>query len=238
MTLVSASLLDCVADTLDSFLILGLKKKARDCYILSRTAFETMVNIAFICAQGEKAADRAISHAKQKGYRDRHRELEAGGMKISVKAASEIDTRLLQEVQNDLQQFTNKKGREITSWTPENTKQQIDEIFKHFGNKVAGGFSFGLLGTYRHASEILHGTFFGALYAMGIADYPVVKIPPRDAIRKEHIYSQIVMLCMSATSLILALSKRWPALADYYEQSAKIISRLAMEPWVHDKPNG
>ena len=55
------------------------------------------------------------------------------------------------ELQADLAMFTNKKGREITQWTPETVKERIDAIDSKYGPRASGDLNFGLFSIYRHS---------------------------------------------------------------------------------------
>src|SRR5690606_37509589 len=70
------------------------------------------------------------------------------------------------ESQELLREFTSRSGREITAWTPENVHQRLEVIQRHFGEDTVRELAFGLL-LYRHASEIAHGTLYGALFSWG-----------------------------------------------------------------------
>ena len=67
---VLAALLYSINNSCELIAILAVNGKARDCFVLARTIYETAVNFCFICAKGKEAAEKARRHALQKSFRD------------------------------------------------------------------------------------------------------------------------------------------------------------------------
>lgn len=57
----------------------------RDCFGIARSVRDGAVNVAYIVAAGNDAADRARRHALQKGYRDLHRKDPTGTVEVLSK---------------------------------------------------------------------------------------------------------------------------------------------------------
>jgi len=197
-----------LVETCMSIEILGSRCMMRDCYVLARTAFETAVNICFICAIGEEAANRAKRHAIQKSYRDLQRELDVNGIKLELSWSGANSVQRSPELQQALDEYTGRNGREITSWTPETVKQQLEVIERVFGDSVATHLVFGLLSIYRHASEIAHGTLFGALFALGLTRVDGGPKSERDmCLQRNAALIMVLMitgLCLHATIRVLS----------------------------------
>lgn len=65
-----------IQDSCKTISLLAPQGKMRDCFVIARMVFETIVNFCFICGEGDEAAARAKAHAMQKTHRDLQREVE------------------------------------------------------------------------------------------------------------------------------------------------------------------
>jgi Family of unknown function (DUF5677) len=156
-----------VSDSCRSLLLLAEHRKFRDCLVVARTIYLSIVNICFICARGEVAARRAARHAHQKAYRDlQRRDLRINDKKMTIKWTGSVDLDQSPELKAAVNEFTGSKGREVRSWTAENVQKQLEAIDKKYGEDVSMLLLFGLT-QFRHSSEVVHGTLFGALWALG-----------------------------------------------------------------------
>ncbi|MGC4027297.1 MAG: DUF5677 domain-containing protein [Steroidobacteraceae bacterium] len=165
---VASLLTNCIADSCESIYLLSRETKMRDSLVLARAIFETIVNVLFVLSKGDAIADKALRHALQKTHRDMARELSINSLKISLKWGGADNQLLSEKLEESLRDFTTKKGREITSWTPESLVERIEVIDLHFKGNTAALLGSTLLVVYRHASEIAHGTFFGAAFGLGM----------------------------------------------------------------------
>lgn len=227
-------LLYAAVDTSGSVLSLAQTSKVRDCYVLARTAFETIINICFICAKGDEAARRAKNHALQKAYRDLSRELDINGKKLTVKWNGEVKRDSNPELQAALDEFTSKKGREITSWTPETIQKQIEIIDTRYGKRISTNLQFALISIYRHASEIAHGTFFGALFALGLTSPSGPPKSPEELQnhQRQNLSMLLMMLGLTTSALIMVLAEEMPSLANLVAESKKAVEELQNESWL------
>ena len=227
-------LLYAVVDTGGSISSLAQMGKVRDCFVLSRTAFETIVNICFICAKGDEAVRRARNHAMQKAYRDLSRELDISGQKLILKWKGEVELDRHPELRTALSEFTSKKGREITSWTPETVQGQIEVIDARYGKRVSTNLQFALMSIYRHASEIAHGTFFGALFALGLTTPSGPPKSPEELQnqQRQNLSMLLMMLGLAISALIIVLGEELPLLLSQVTDSEKSVVELKNESWV------
>lgn len=138
----------------------------RDCYSIARTIFETATNICYIISQGDDAADRALRHARQKAFQDLKRESKIGDLAINVWFQNRPDPSAMPELEDDIREFISRSGRE-KGWTDLSVDDRIAIVGQKLGEKVQIDLQFARLLVYRHASEILHGTYFGALFFLG-----------------------------------------------------------------------
>lgn len=224
-------LLYAVIDTSDSISFLAQRGKVRDCFVLARTAFETIVNLSFIFSEGDEAVKRAKQHAQQKAYRDLNRDLDIAGDKIVLQWTGVDKIKINAELQSAIAHFTSKKGKEITSWTSETVKNRIESIKKRFGDRISTKLQFPFFAIYRHASEISHGTFFGALFALGLTS-PSGPPKSQDDLRT-HLFSNLSMLLMllgyAISALISVLSEDISSIDELATQSDKAISEFEVK---------
>lgn len=224
-------LLYAVVETSDSISVLAQKGKLRDCFVLARTAFETIVNLCFILCEGDEAVRLAKQHAQQKAYRDLNRDLDIAGNKIVLRWTGVDKIKIDAELQSAIADFTSKKGKEITKWTTETVKKRIEIINNRFGDKIFTKLQFPFFAIYRHASEISHGTFFGAIFAFGLT-CPSGPPGSHDDLQK-HLFSHISMLLMlvgyAISALITVLSEDISPIDELAIQSNKAISEFEVK---------
>jgi hypothetical protein len=224
-----------VQDSCDSLSFLVQQGKVRDSFVIARTIFETIVNFCFILAGGDTVAGKAKRHAMQKSYRDLKRELDIGGQKLKLEWNGELDLSKNLDLQAAIDEYTSRKGREITSWTPETTVQQLEAVKNRYGGKAIAGLQFTLIAIYRHASEIAHGTLFGALFSPGLT---MPQGPPNspEAIahhQRQNISMILLTLGLSISSMLHILSKEIE-LSTLVHDSKIAIEELLNESWFKD----
>lgn len=228
------TLLYAAADTNKSIALLAKEEKMRDTYVLARTSYETMLNACFILTEGEETADKAYRHALQKTWRDLDRELPINDTTIYIRHSGQIDPNEDSVLQDAIDEFTSKRGREITSWTPESLKDRIEKVGLKYGSRVTMGLQFGMLAIYRHASDISHGTVFGSMFAVGLTD---PSGPPKSPSDLQQ--GQRSNLCMLLTLLggvidsLLHVLGHHLDVEDHVKRSERAVAALGQEPWVH-----
>jgi hypothetical protein len=139
----------------------------RDCFPIARAIVETIINICYILARGEEAAERMEKHALQKTYRNLDRSSSISGTKINLRYTGHIDPSDVPGLQESLKAFSTAKGNEKRLWTEDSIEQRLSEISTRFGTRISTPLHFAHFAIYRNASEILHGTYFGWLYFFG-----------------------------------------------------------------------
>ena len=128
---------------------------------------ESSVNISFIMARGKEAAERADRHAQVKAYRDLRREWDSGGWQMSVGYSATLPAEEVTRLDTMAVEFTSPKGRE-KDWTPETLKQRLDAIAAVFPRTAMISLDASAFNIYRHASEVVHGSYYSALYFWGL----------------------------------------------------------------------
>ena len=170
LTSVIGPMLTVNDSSLKSIILLAENQHYRDLIILSRPFLEGIINIGFICAD-EKAVINSKKYAYQKGYRDLFRGIEINNFKMEShysKYVSEFEDVVPEEMKEALADFTTSKGKEVTSWTPENTKLKLEIIGKTYGEYVNALLSFAFFSIYRDVSEIIHNSYYGVRIFIGM----------------------------------------------------------------------
>lgn len=141
--------------------------QAKDAYPVARGIIESSVNIVFIMAGGKDVAERADRHAQVKAYRDLKREWDSGGWQMSVGYSASVPPDEAARLDAMAVEFTTPKGRE-KDWTAETLKQRLDAIAVVFPGTAMVSLNASAFNIYRHASEVIHGSYYSALYFWGL----------------------------------------------------------------------
>ena len=205
----------------------------RESYVLGRGLVESVVNMLFIVAEGDEAARRAERHASQKAFRDLDRLSKVAGEQIRIRLGDEVLSPP-SEVAAAIDEFTTRGGSEVTVWTPESVDERIEAIARRFRHPIPTELHWARVAIYRHASEISHGTLFGALFALGITRPDG---PPDHAQLKSHFNGHLTMVLLMSGFAVdalvrgLAETSEWPELV---EESAKSVAS-AREYWTTEE---
>lgn len=135
----------------------------RDCFGIARSAVETAVNAAYIAIGGATAAEQAIRHMRQKRWRDLSREANIGGWRMTVSLDVGLTPDDLPGLPEALNEYTNKRGREVRDWTPASIEERIDAV-NECCRRAGLCFGAAVFAIYRPSSELLHGTYYGVNY--------------------------------------------------------------------------
>ena len=116
----------------ESIILLSRHEKFADALVTARTVLTTAINVCFICAKGQGAAERAMRHAIQKAYRDLDRHVALNGMSLIMKWHGPIGElgKIVPGLESALKDFTTKGGKEKRTWTDENIEQQLGAVAK------------------------------------------------------------------------------------------------------------
>lgn len=115
------------------------------------------------------------------------------------------------ELQAAVEEFTGARGRELTDWTPESVDQRIERIYDRLGPNVAVPLHSARFGIYRHASEISHGTLFGAMFALGMTT-PSGPSADASALQQhvnDHLSMVLLLTAMSIGALLGQLAEEY-----------------------------
>ena len=200
----------------------------RDAFVTGRTIFLTVLNACFICAQGKRSAERALRHAKQKAYRDMNRELRIND--LSVVLACSDRAPINADLDAAIREFTDRRGQEVKQWTPESVNRQIEIIENKYGKRVGALLILAMLSTYRHASEIAHGTLFGTLWTYGLTESAPTSTAELTEGRVNLWNSALYALLYTLNTAIMCLfeitSKEFPAICDLAKESQALVHEM------------
>jgi hypothetical protein len=203
----------------------------RDCYSVARSIVEASVNACYIMAKGEEAANRALRHATQKGFRDLERESRIGDSVIRLAFSSKPNPESIERLQEDIEEFTSRAGRE-KGWTDLSVDERIFEAGSVLGGSIPTLLHWSRFAIYRHSSEILHGTLFGALHFLGLTQpggKPRRSLPDfEDSIGQQH-----VMVLLAAQFVLFAIVETFHGAYGFlrvFEQSEELFAELRNIP--------
>ncbi len=211
--------------------------QTRDCYSICRSVVECAINVCYIIAEGKSTAECALRHTRQKSFRDLKRESCVGNSFIGLKYNQEVNPEHIDGLQEDLDNFTSSKGRE-KGWTETSVDDRIKKVGSELGASTQELLHWSRFMVYRHASEILHGTHFGACYLLGLTD-------PRqheDAQSlADHLGLHNVMVLMAAIASILSLVEAFHCrynLPSVYDEARNLFKGVRSHPYLQSCMSG
>jgi hypothetical protein len=149
----------CLSETID--------EKIRDCLTICRSVVETSVNIAFIAAGGETAAEEARRHSLRRSYEDLDTSLNIGGFRMSYRSSGLSDPVRIAEMQRVLEEATINLESRRKAWTDLSMPKRLAVVIDKLGTQIGGLLAHAYFYVYRDASEIIHGSVYGCLLAEG-----------------------------------------------------------------------
>lgn len=210
----------------------GNELHVRDCFTVARSIVEGIINVCFILAKGDIAAQRATDHAMQKSFRDLQREVTSQNTFVRLEHRGRPDPSAIEGLEKALAQWTNKKGREISTWTPESLVERINVVGEKFGKEVERNLVYAFFGIYRHASEIAHGTLFGSLFFFGATqgiDKDLEQV--RFAIAS-HLFGILDAIVTGNAALITTVGKAYAAEALFGSEIDNLFRELTEIPLI------
>jgi hypothetical protein len=167
--------------------------KTRDAYSVSRSLVETAINASFVIAVGEPAAVDAKKHAEAMATDDLYRQSVIAN-NVITSVVHRDGSSAAQKV-FDTPQPAPKRTR--LEWPGLSVDERIKRTGAALGQSVLEQLHWARFGIYRHSSETLHGTLFGALYpweALALKN-PTEKTSQEARIIGHHL---LVLICSSS----------------------------------------
>ncbi len=246
LNLALIALLGAAIDSSQTLVILTEHQRSRDAMVVARTAFENIVNICFMCAQGEPIAEQALRHAMQRSYRELlKREIKIKGLTASVQFTGKAEPS--EGLKDALAEFTRKDGRERRNWTDKSISDRIQIIHDKYGGTIGQTLLMTLLAIYRDASEVAHGTLFSVMWALGVTGSNLREEQIQKAERRMDLELErsgfllfLIINCLWASTRVLA--QEFAACSELEEKAHKISEEfregLRYETGARRKNNG
>jgi hypothetical protein len=140
---------------------------AKDGYPIARAIIEGAVNVAYLMASEPEVSRKAQRHAEVRAFRDLSRQGEMGGCTFQVQYQGQIPAVELQRLEAMAAEFSTEKGRE-KDWTDLSLRQRLDAAAAAFPHNALISLNVSAFSIYRHASEVMHGSYYGALKIWGL----------------------------------------------------------------------
>ncbi len=185
-----------------SILMLSYSGKIAECYILARSVVERIIIALYLLICDQDEFTRYKVYSNQKAIRMKNREIEVDTVKAVLKASNYEEMLNNPEVIEALGVFTGPKGRKITRWNTKSLKKMLDSIANR-GLDVRY-LMLAMLAIYDEASEVLHGTFYGAVFHSGIFETGLPK--EKSELEKTWI-SRLSLILFSLSTCIYSLIK-------------------------------
>ena len=208
----------------------------RDCFGIARTVIETAINICYTIAVGDEVARRAERHARQKTYRDFYRDSVIGDSRILVQYLGRPEVEDVQGLKEEIAEFSGPKPGREKNWIDLSLDDRIREAGKTFGPKVLTHLHAAQQNVYRHSSEILHGTFFGAIYFLGTSG-PNPPSSPEKMLEKwamDH-FLLLQSTDVALSAVIMAFHAKY-GFEFVSQANAKLTKEIGLVPFFRDGP--
>lgn len=202
----------------------------KDALPISRSVIECCINVSYILSVGSDATENAIDHAITKGYRKLDASAGTGKHKISVKSSRQIE---VDETLNEkLIKFSTKKGYQ-KDWTELSVPKRIAKIESAFGHKHATTLNGAYLMTYSDASEVVHGSYFGALLSSGMQPFgkPPKELSEFTLAQERNMESSLLSSFLALHGMLCIFSEHFEfiKLQDKLKDNFKAFSKLVTE---------
>lgn len=176
----------------------------RDTYPIARAIVEGTINTVLILAGGSETAARAARHAEAKAFRDLERDWNVGGFKMKAGFSGELAPEDKTRLEALLPEFTTARGYE-RDWIDENLKQRLSIISETFPKRIGLALNTAAFNVYRHASEVVHGSYFSALHFWGLTSPTGQQPHSTDELRLvllDHQFSVLMSAIWSYSALV------------------------------------
>jgi len=197
----------------------------RDTFVAARTAFLTLVNVCFICAEGEQTAERAFRHAAQRAFKNLDRTEKAGEIRVSVKFSGVPDLKSNPELAEMVREFEHSRGG---NWTDKTLSKQLAAIEQKYGARITSFLLFGVDAIHRQASEIAHGTVYSVMWHFGMFAPGSQGAPDQRAIfRQEQLITLLFVLNLCLHAGIVVVTREFSLLSEREETDSIVRELLA-----------
>jgi hypothetical protein len=157
-----------LANTASAIAILGDRRElfVRECVMLSRGLFESLVNVCYLLVCDSDAFGEYRLHTMAKAERRLDQEFRAGNMRMGLRFIRSEGTPLDSDVAEALRMFSAKNGAEKKRWPSDRIPERIALIGERSQANTRVFLMYQVV-FYTDASEALHGTFYGQTFHLG-----------------------------------------------------------------------
>lgn len=141
-------------------------KFLNESFMLARSQMEKIINYLYLLYCDEEEYQNYIAYSKQKQFRMFNRSVNVGKLKAEIKRLDLTELQDNPELQEALNRFTSKSGKEISRWSTRSIPDRLSVIEPKVGDISILMLSF--LGIHENASEALHGTLYGVAFNIGL----------------------------------------------------------------------
>jgi len=157
----------CLFEDIQAYIEAINNKRLRVAIMLARPIFEGSINAMRVAVGDEEASRRAVAHWEQKAFRDLDRKSEIGACSLSFRSSALGNIDVPDSTIDAVNEFSRKNGKEIMEWGNEDLINRIDLVMRQLDTRASFHIHMAFSGIYRHSSDVLHGTFAGAMHALG-----------------------------------------------------------------------
>ncbi|WP_339249089.1 DUF5677 domain-containing protein [Paenibacillus sp. FSL P2-0136] len=202
-----------------SMSLLGECNLINDMYMIARSYVERMINFMYLQVCDEAELNSFQLHTTQKAYRRLDRSIETTTGKVQFVYTGK-DSVSLPNLNEALNRFTSKSGKEITHWTPISLDKRID-IISERTNIEPSIMMMCNLNIYEDASEALHGTLYGSLFHLGVFSPGTKLSNPNDLLQHySSLKTTVYWTCGLLTNdLLTLLNQKYSNLEGIYAKS-------------------
>lgn len=151
-----------IMDSMDTLGLLAKHTKTRDCYVISRMLYESIVNVMYILATDFKAMDEMIEYTIKKTQFESARSTATDSEAVFMVFDGEKHTVGFAK-NNPI-----KMDGDPRDWTKNNISKRHNTINQKFGKNATRPLQLAQLIIYRTSSDIAHGTLYGMKHSMGL----------------------------------------------------------------------
>lgn len=151
-----------IMDSMDTLGLLAKHTKTRDCYVVSRMVYESIVNVMYILATDFKAMDEMIDYTVKKAQFESARSTATDSEAVFMIFDGEKHTVGFAK-NNPI-----KMDGDSKEWTKNNMSKRHNAINQKFGKNATRPLQLAQLVIYRISSDIAHGTLYGMKHSMGL----------------------------------------------------------------------
>lgn len=219
--------LHAAIEILSSFMMHASLRDVRNSYVLWRAGFETLVNASYVTLSSVDVAAKAGRYMKQRSFRNLDRTYSMGPTAVSVRWQGDIAALKTAEINDAVNEYTTKKGKELTAWTDAGIEKKIDHIATSYGTPAARiAFLIAYNEVYSTASEVIHGSLYGYTKLVGVMDpgMPASLKQGGEVVKRHHciflatVMTGVIRYCCSAIADAANMPSVRDVLIDRYKQ--------------------